>query len=201
MVTAAASERACGRLPTARAGAPSPGPVTENDWTPGTLAAEPPPNSRARSPDTATAASCSGARSEPSGRAAPVRVRMAYTPLSEAPLPVSPPSTTSRPGAPGTTTSRLSGWGRCQGSRPDSAAGRPAGAAAFRAAAPAGWCWPAWPAVPDPRPGLTRYQAPAPRTATPASAATSAAVRRRRAWAGSRRPGARWECGEGGTFR
>ena len=116
---------------------PRPGPVTGNDWTPGTLADEPPPNTRARPPDAATAASCSGARSEPSGRAAPVRVRMAYTPLSVAPLAVSPPSTTSRPGAPGTTTSRLSGWDRCQGSRPDSAAGRPAGAAAFRAAGPA----------------------------------------------------------------
>ncbi len=195
MLTAAASERACGRLPAARAGPPRPGGVTAKDWTPGTLAGEPPPNTRARPPDTATAASCSGARSEPSGRVIPVRVWMAYTPLSEPPLAVSPPSTTSRPGSPGTTTSRLSGWGRCQGSRPDSAAGSPAGATAFRAAA---WCWPAWPAPP---PGRTRYQAPAPRTTTATSTGTSTGMRRLRARAGSRRRGAPGEWGESVTFR
>lgn len=71
-----------------------------------------------------------GALRAPIRRVAPVAVRRAYTPFADAPLAISPPRTISWPGGPATTTSRLMGSARCQGSRPDSAAGRPRGTAA-----------------------------------------------------------------------
>ena len=80
MVTAATSERGAGIDPAwlaVAAGAWLRGPCRANAWTVATLAADPPPKTRARPPITAAAASCSGARSEPRLRAAPVPVRKA----------------------------------------------------------------------------------------------------------------------------
>ena len=128
MVTAAASERGAGSDPVTRA-VPAPG----NAWTVPTVTGDPPPKTSARPPELTPAASCSGALSAPICRAAPVAVRTEYTPLADVPAGVSPPSTMSWPGDPGTTTARLSGAARCHGSKPDSAASRTGGAAAARA--------------------------------------------------------------------
>ena len=127
MVTAAASDRGAGSDPVTRAV-----PAPENAWTVPTVTGDPPPKTSARPPDVTPAPSCSGALSVPIRRAAPVAVRTAYTPLADVPAGVSPPSTMSWPGDPGTTTARLSGAARCHGSKPDSAASRPGGAAAAR---------------------------------------------------------------------
>ena len=127
MVTAAASERGAGSDPVTRAV-----PAPENAWTMPTVTGDPPPKTSARPPEVTPAASCSPPRSAPIRRAAPVAVRSAYTPLADVQAGVSPPSTMSWPGDPGTTTARLSGAARCHGSKPDSAASRTGGAAAAR---------------------------------------------------------------------
>src|SRR5579875_643587 len=173
MVTAAASERGAGSEPMTRAV-----PAPENAWTVPTVAGDPPPKTSARPAETAPAASCSGALSAPSCRAAPVAVRTAYTPSADAPADVSPPSTMSWPGDPGTATSRLSGAARCQGSRPDSAASRTGGAAAARAGGGALRCAPAVPC------GRIASQAT---TATTTTATVAATARLRRTGAGTRR--------------
>ncbi len=122
MVTAAASERGAGSDPVTR-----PVPAPENAWTVPTVTGDPPPKTSDRPPELTPAASCSGALSAPICRAAPVAVRTSSTPLADVPAGVSPPSTMSWPGDPGTTTSRLSGAARCHGSKPDSAASRTGG--------------------------------------------------------------------------
>jgi hypothetical protein len=75
MVTAWASERGAGSEPTSVA-APRP-PNSGNDCTVPTVTGDPPPKTNACPPDTAAAASCSGAVSLPIWRAAPVAVRTA----------------------------------------------------------------------------------------------------------------------------
>jgi len=174
-VTAAASERGAGSDPVTRA-APAP----ENAWTVPTVTGDPPPKTRTRPPETTPAASCSGALSAPTRRAAPSAVRTAYTPLADVPARVSPPSTMSWPGDPGTTTSRLSGAARCHGSKPDSAAARPGGAAAARAdGGGAVVCGPAPPC------GTSANHATAV-AATTASITATARLRRTRADTGGR---------------
>ena len=91
MLTAPASERRVGSDPVTRAV-----PVPENAWTVPTVTGDPPPKTSARPPEATTpAASCSGALSAPTCRAAPLAVRTAYTPLADVPPGVSPPSTMS----------------------------------------------------------------------------------------------------------
>src|ERR1700751_1337796 len=108
MVTDAASERGAGSDPVTRA-APAP----EKAWTVPTVTGDPPPKTSVRPPELTPAASCSGALSAPTGRAVPIAVPGAHTPLAGGPADVSPPSTMSWPGDPGTTTSRLSAAARC----------------------------------------------------------------------------------------
>ena len=126
-MTAAASERGAGSDPVTRA-APAP----EKAWTVPTVTGDPPPKTSVRPPEVTPAASCSGALSAPIRRAVPMAVPSAYAPLADVTADVSPPSTMSWPGDPGTTTSRLSGAARCHGSKPDSAASRTGGATAAR---------------------------------------------------------------------
>ncbi len=180
MVTAAASERGAGSDPAlvAVAGRVTPGPRSGNAWIVATVAGEPPPKITARPPDAAAAASCSAAPSAPIRRVAPVAVRTAYTAFADAPLAISPPRTSSWPGDPATATSRLTGSGRCQGSRPASAAGRPRAAAAARVGSGT------LPPVPAPPRGPAATQAA---TAATSKASTAAAARLRRTRAGTRR--------------
>ena len=182
MVTAAASERGAGSDPVTRA-VPAPG----NAWTVPTVTGDPPPKTSDRPPELTPAASCSGALSAPICRAAPVAVRTTYTPLADVPAGVSPPSTTSWPGNPGTTTARLSGAARCHGSKPDSAASRTGGAAAARTGgAGARTGGNALPCVLTPPCGSIPNH-PATATRTTATVATTARLRRTRADA-RRRP-------------
>ena len=128
MVTAAASERGAGSDPVTRAV-----PVPENAWTVPTVAGDPPPKTSARPWETHPGGIVQrGAeRADPLGR--PRGGPQAYTPLADVLADVSPPSTMSWPGDPGTTTSRPSGAARCHGSKPDSAASRMPGVPAARA--------------------------------------------------------------------
>ena len=107
-------------------------------------------------------------------------VRSAYTPLADVPAGVSPPSTMSWPGDPGTTTSRLSGAARCHGSKPDSAASRTGGAAAARAGGSAVPC-----VLVPPCGTIANHATTA--TTTTAAVITTARLRRTRA-DGRRRP-------------
>ena len=145
-----------------------------------TVTGDPPPKTSDRPPELTPAASCSGALSAPIRRAAPVAVRTTYTPLADVPADVSPPSTMSWPGDPGTTTSRLSGAARCHGSKPDSAASRTGGAAAARAGGSAVPC-----VLVPPCGRIANH--PATATTTTATVATTARLRRTRADA-RRRP-------------
>src|SRR5215469_12163710 len=109
MVTAVASERRIGIEPTLPPWVRPDRPLRLNAWTEATLACEPPPNTRARPPATATAASCTGDASAPTYRVWPVAVRMARTLFVVAPLADSPPRTISECPEPAVTTSRLIG--------------------------------------------------------------------------------------------
>jgi hypothetical protein len=91
----------------------------------------PPPDRKGARPPDHGAGICVR-RTRAARRAFPVAVRSAYTPVADVPAGVSPPSTMSSPGESGATSSRLSGAGRCYGSKPDSAASRTGGAAAAR---------------------------------------------------------------------
>ena len=173
MVTAAASERGAGSDPVTRA-VPAPG----NAWTVPTVTGDPPPNTSARPPELTPAASCSGALSAPIRRAAPVAVRTTSTPPADAPADVSPPSTMSWPGDPGTTTARLSGAARCHRSKPDSAAARTGGAAAARAGGNAVPC-----VLAPPCGRIANH----PATATRTTATVATTARRRRTRADARR--------------
>jgi hypothetical protein len=70
-------------------------PAPENAWTVPTVTGDPPPKTNACPSEATPAASCSGALSAPTCRAAPVAVRTAYTPPADVPPGVSPPSTMS----------------------------------------------------------------------------------------------------------
>ena len=137
------------------------------------MTGDPPPKTSARPPELTPAASCSGALSAPICRAAPVAVRTKYTPLADVPAGVSPPSTMSWPGDPGTTTARLSGAARCHGSKPDSAASG-TGAAAAQAGGSAVPC-----VLAPPCGRIANH--PATATRTTATVATAARLRRTRA--------------------
>ena len=173
MVTAAASERGAGSDPVTRAV-----PAPENAWTVPTVTGDPPPKASTRPPEVTPAASCSGALSAPICLAAPVAVRTAYTPLADVPADVSPPSTMSWPGGPGTTTSRLSGATRCHGNKPDSAASRTGGTAAARTGGSAVPC-----VLAPPRGRIANHAT----TATTTTATVATTARLRRTGAGARR--------------
>ena len=92
--------------------------------------AAPPPNTKARPPSTAPAASWVAVVNDPAVVAVPAGTPMVDTLDVDTSPVVKPPRTTTLPEPePGTTTSRLSGWASVHGRTPDSTAGGPLPAA------------------------------------------------------------------------